>query len=353
MKKTIHLLLLIVCFILTKAIYSQSSAASSENEEVIKIFRSDEILPIKLIYSNKNIKKNTNDSTFIKTDLSYKTKENTWETFEVRLRARGNFRRGHCYFPPIKMKIKKSEYKGTLFSKNKTSKLVLPCLKEKEKNDNIIKEYMAYQLYEILAPYHFKTRLLDVDFTEIKKNKTIPYKLKGIIIEDDKKVAKRFNGRIYDKFMHPLNLEDVNSIRNALFQYMIGNTDFSTAYNHNGKLMYVNKKMVPIPYDFDMSGLVDASYAVVSKVQGEELRIEDITQRMYRGFKRNDAILQDVRKEFISHKTEVFEMIDSLKIHFEDPKEFTTARKYIAEFYEIIENDDDFYSKIQTKQRAD
>ena len=62
---------------------------------------------------------------------------------------------------------------------------------------------------------------------------TASKKMETVWCEDDKKVAKRSNGRIYDKFMHPLNLEDLNSIRNSFFQYMIGNTDFSTAYSHN------------------------------------------------------------------------------------------------------------------------
>ena len=43
------------------------------------------------------------------------------------------------------------------------------------------------------------------------------------------------------------------SVRNAMFQYMIGNTDFSTAYQHNNKLLYIDKLIIPLPYDFDMS----------------------------------------------------------------------------------------------------
>ena len=94
-------------------------------------------MEIKLSYSNKEVNKNTNDTTFIKTSMEF-LHEGKWASIDVRLRARGNFRRAECYFPPIKMKIKKDQYKGTIFDGNKTMKLVLPCKLESENNDNIL-----------------------------------------------------------------------------------------------------------------------------------------------------------------------------------------------------------------------
>ena len=110
------------------------------------------------------MKKKTTDSTYIETDLNF-FQEDKWNTIHVSLRARGNFRRAKCYFPPIKMKIKKSQTKNTVFNGNKSLKLVLPCKIENENNDNILQEYIAYKIYEIISPYHFKTRRVDVDFT--------------------------------------------------------------------------------------------------------------------------------------------------------------------------------------------
>ena len=163
----------------------------------------------------------------------------SWKTFEVNLRARGNFRSAKCYFPPIKMKIKKANREGTLFSENKTLKLVLPCLQQKEKNDNIIQELLGYKFYEVFSPYHFKTRELDIEFEEPKGKKTKVYQLKGFLIEDDKKVAKRFDGKVFERYTHPLAMDATTSVQNTFFQYMIGNTDFSVAYQHNGKLLFV------------------------------------------------------------------------------------------------------------------
>lgn len=76
-----------------------------------KLFQDQTPLKIKLSYSNKDLNKNTNDSTFINTTMAY-WQEGKWSEIDVRLRARGNFRRSQCYFPPVKMKIKRMITKG-------------------------------------------------------------------------------------------------------------------------------------------------------------------------------------------------------------------------------------------------
>ena len=351
-KKQIFYLFLLTYFLIINNSYSQDTINSENIGKVTKLFRSQEVLPIKLSYSNKDVKRNTNDSTFIKTDLSYKEDDGTWNTLEVDLRARGFFRRRTCYFPPIKIEIKKSVAKETLLKGNKKLKLVLPCLKRDGMNDDLVKEFMAYKLYEIITPYHLKTRMVSVDYTETRGKKTIEHKLKGFLIEDDKKLAKRFNGKVYKGVMHPLGMEATTSVQSAFFQFMIGNTDYSSAYQHNQKLIYVDKKMIPIPYDFDMCGLVDASYAVVSLIQKEEFPITSVKERIYRGFKRDESIFRRIRNEYINNKVQFFETIDSFEDDFDNPKEFLTARKYINKFFVIIESNSEFRNKIISEART-
>ena len=135
--------------------------------------------------------------------------------------------------------IKKDQYKETIFDGNKTMKLVLPCKIESENNDNIIQEFIAYKIYEQISPYHFKTRRVNIDFTEPKgKKKVKTFKLKGFLIEDDKRVSQRHESRVFERFVHPMAMDHLTSVHNAFFQYLLGNTDFSVAYQHNGKLMY-------------------------------------------------------------------------------------------------------------------
>ena len=346
MKKQIGQLIILLTLLFFNTAYSQQETNNDNLKIISGLFSEDEIVPIKLSYSIKNLKRVTNDSTYFESVLGFQDKNGSWQNIPIKLRARGNNRLKKCYFPPIKIKIKKSDSKGTIFKGQKTMKAVLPCLLESENDDNVIKEYLVYKLYEKVSPYHFKTRLVTIDFEQIKNSKTKAHQLKGFLIEDDKKIAKRFDGKVYDRFVHPLNQDDLTSVRNAFFQFMIGNTDFSQGYHHNVKLIYINKKMTPVPYDFDMSGFVDASYAVVSQIQGEKLDLTSVTDREYRGFERDAKIFSQVRKEFIANKSAMLAILDTNKDYFEDSDEFETAKKYLISFFNIIENDRKYKSQI-------
>lgn len=344
----------ILCCVFTMhTAFSQDPGSYGQSQETAELFMEREVLPVKLSYSLKDIRRRTNDSTYIKTDLYYESKAGLWDTIEVKLRRRGNYRLKNCYFPPIKLKIKKSISKGTLFEGNKQLKLVLPCLTQKNHNDNVVKEYIAYKLYEIISPYHFKTRMLHIDFTETKGKKEIHHKLAGILIEDIDNVVDRHNAKNVKRYVHPLEQDNTCSVQNDFFQYLIGNTDFSVAYQHNEKLIFIpNKKAMPVPYDFDMSGLVNASYAIVSGVNNQELDITKVTQRMYRGFKRDEKIYHQVRKEFLDNKIQLVETVDSFKSSFDNPNEFIKTKKFILAFFTIIENDSKFNKEILTMART-
>ena len=304
-------------------------------------------MEIKLNYSNKDMKKKTNDSTYIKTDLEYNY-QNEWKTIPVELRARGNFRRAKCYFPPIKMKMKKSNYKNTIFDGNKKTKLVLPCRVEDDKNDNILQEYIAYKIYEIISPYHFKTRRVNIEFTEPKGKKSKTYSLKGFIIEDDSKLEKRFGGRVVEQFVHPMAMQGKGSVQHSLFQYMLGNTDFSVAYQHNGKLLYNSKDFIPLPYDFDMTGWVDPSYGFGNPT----LNLSSLTDRMYRGFKRDDALMNEVKDQFVNSKNEIIALVNSFKSEFDSSSEFNKMYKFMTDFFDILEDENKFNKMVIAKART-
>jgi hypothetical protein len=87
-------------FLMTISVFAQVEQKSD------KLFQDQSPLKIKLSYFNDVIRQDTDDTTYVKTNMSF-WNENQWNELEVSLRARGNFRRSKCYFPPIKMKIKK------------------------------------------------------------------------------------------------------------------------------------------------------------------------------------------------------------------------------------------------------
>ena len=315
-------------------------------------FQNQDPLSIQLKFSTRDIKKNTNDSTYISSTLLVLNKERSWDSLKIKLRARGKDRRQNCYYAPLKLKLKKKATKGTMLEGTTKLKLVLPCLLQKDKDDLVLKEYMAYKLYEIISPYHFKTRLANIEFEEEKRSRIKKHNLKAILIEDIDKVAQRHNGRKMTRKVHPLQQDDLTSLQNCFFQYLIGNTDFSTRGGHNQKLLYVDNKYVSIPYDFDMSGLVNAPYALVSGIENMNSYVTEVTQRVYKGYKRDDYLLQEVRQEYIASKKGIFAVIDGLKQFFQDPSVFKEAKDYINDFFEIMENDKKFKKYIVDHRRS-
>ena len=333
--------LLQLIFLLSSMAFAQKAQKSD------RLFEDQSPLQIKLNYSNKEMNRKTDDSTFIKTAMGY-FHEEKWSSIEVDLRARGNFRRNECYFPPIKMKIKKDQYKETLFDGNKTMKLVMPCKLESENNDNVLQEFIAYKIYEKISPYHFKTRRVDIDFTEPNGKKEKTFQLKGFLIEDDKRVAERHEGKVFERYIHPMAMQHLTSVHNAFFQFLLGNTDFSVAYQHNGKLLYIDKNIIPLPYDFDMSGWVDPSYATVN----ETLNINSVKDRVYRGFSRDRSYFDQVRKEFKNKKEDLMALVASYASEFESPNEFESMQKFMVSFYQVIENDTAFEKEIVASART-
>ena len=88
-----------------------------------RLFYEIEPLELKLTFSSKEVKINTNDSTYVDIPL-FVLDQKKWDTINVSLRARGNFRRSTCFFPPIRMEIKKKPRKETLFEHYKKTKIV-------------------------------------------------------------------------------------------------------------------------------------------------------------------------------------------------------------------------------------
>ncbi|SDB47063.1 hypothetical protein SAMN03097699_1543 [Flavobacteriaceae bacterium MAR_2010_188] len=350
MNKQVNLLILPLLFLSFNLAFAQDSKIEPA-EKLSQLFLVDDPLEIAMNYSNKEIKKETDDSTYISTYLKYKEQDVAWDSLEVDIRRRGNFRLKTCYYAPLKLKIKKKNAERTPFEGNKTLKMVLPCLQERDKDDNVIKEYLAYKMFEIISPYHFKTRLLNLNYEEEKGKNNKSHQIKAFLIEDDKHVAKRIGGKVLDRNVHPLNHLPLESLRNAFFQFMIGNTDFSDAYQHNSKLIFLEGQIIPVPYDFDMCGFVNTSYATVSQIGDKQLDIESVTQRLYRGFKREDQLVTEVRLEFVAKRLDILSQLDKCETMFDNSKEFDACKDYINEFFTILMDDKKFEDQIASKSR--
>jgi len=321
----------------------------AQQPETVPLFRDEQPLLAEFSISMAEVKKSKSDSTYFSTTLRYKDVQGAWDSIPITIRARGNFRRKHCFFPPMRIRIDKDDAKGSLFAGAKSLKLVLPCQVGKNSNDLVLKEYMCYQLYEPVTTYTFATRLVDITLYDRSGKQLKTYKLTGFFIEDDDVAARRVHAKVVDgtKF-NPMQLEDTSSLRLDLFQYMIANTDFSTTFAHNLKVIKTKGgQYIPIAYDFDMAGFVNAPYATFD----ESLGIKGVYERVYKGYCRNERVMELVRQEFVRHEPKIMDVMDQNQNYFE-PKEFGKMKKYMNEFFKTIKNDTFYREQIVRKCRT-
>ena len=334
----------------TVLIFLFALSVFAEKPDFSLLFSDDTPLNIRLNISVKEVRKETNDTTYMKGIMHYENETGAWDSIPISIRTRGHFRLKECFFPPLRIKIKKGDAKGTIFEGNKALKLVMPCNKSGDNNELIIREFMCYKLYEAVTPYTFSTRLVNLDFWDMTGKKHKNYQLTTFFIEDDDLVADRFGAKVKEGLnLHPLALHDTSAIRHDFFQYMIANIDWSTTYMHNEKIMLTEDPLryIPLTYDFDMSGFVNAPYSMVNP----EFDMENIRDRVFRGFcRKSNNVVFYVRSEFVEREQRIFDILSEYE-SLQDEKDYKSLVKFVEEFYETFKSDKAFKLEILDKCR--
>ena len=340
-KQTKNILLLCVLYF-----FNFINIAQSQSSE---LFSDDLNLNAQLSFDFKDLYKNTNDSTFIKSTMVFSGNGLEEDSMTVRIRVRGNFRKKICYFKPMRVEIRKKQAENTIFENNRKLKLVVPCQNDKGKDELIYKELLAYKFFEEFSGVYLKTQPLNLKIIEKKGNKEIEHTMFAFLIEDDNKVAKRHDIKKFPKKrVSPLIVTDSSAINFAMFSYMIGNTDWSMAYQHNTEMFFNGKKLIAIPYDFDHSGLVNAYYAKPNPM----LKISSVTERVYRGLcKRDPEVFAYMRELYISKEENIYSILSEYKDNFNE-KEYNRLTIYMRSFFDILKSESEFKNKILSKCRG-
>jgi hypothetical protein len=218
----------------------------------------------------------------------------------VGLLVRGNFRRegSNCRFPPLWLDVPKKAVQRTIFAEQNKLKLVTHC----QLDDYVVREYLVYRLYNLLTPLSLQARLAQVTYLDSARKRTETHW--GILIEDLDNMARRNQVRMSKVGTRGQHADSLNMATAAVFEYMIGNTDWSVPYRHNIRVMIDSTRLRPlvVPYDFDHAGIVNARYANPA----EHLNIETVRDRLYRGPVYPASLLRRVFDKFIAVKPEIY-----------------------------------------------
>jgi hypothetical protein len=255
----------------------------------------------------------------------------------IRLRTRGHSRRNPrvCEFAPLRLELPKDQTKGTIFEGHGAIKLGVHCHSEGLYLQYTLKEYLANRLHNTLTPRSLRVRLARVTYVDNDAGKK-PYTRLGIFFEDIDDLAKRMEARELPVPRQMFKfVEQDQLLFMSLFQYMIGNTDYSIIALHN-VIMVDDAKGIryTVPYDFDYSGLVNAYYATPFKGLG----LVSVQERLYRGPCKTEAELEQALKPFREKQAELLAMPATLTaLGLEDGHRRYTE-KYLNGFFEIIDN---------------
>ena len=279
------------------------------------------------------------------------------EVYPIRLSARGITRRKKdvCTFPPLRVDFAQKPAATSLFAHQGRLKLVTHCQSQEAHQQLLLLEYSAYRIFNLLSPTSFRARLATVDYQE-PNGKAVVTRW-GFFLEDIDDVARR-NGMakaVVGARIQASQLEPRQAARVILFEYMIGNLDWSLRAGPEGEPCCHNSRLIAakgatsltsVPYDFDYSGLVDASYAVPPEGFG----ITSVRARAYNGSCRLNAETLAAAAEFRAKRPEIEAVFG--RIPGMSDRTRSKALAYLAGFYKDIATDDSVSTKILKKCAA-
>jgi hypothetical protein len=317
--------------------WPEPAVLQARREEAQKrpLFQDEEPLPFTLTADFKTINKDRNPESTNKYPgvLSTTDARGREAALHVQLSPRGHFRRmaRNCEFVPLRVEFDKKEVEGTVFDGQSSLKLGTHCQDDKSYEQYVLREFLTYKLFNLITTQSFRDRLARATYVDAKSGKTLNTRY-AIFIEEDNDVARRMGGRIVD--LPRLQFTDVDpaTLRTMmLFEYMIGNTDYSLYAMHNVKVVQdPTKTLYPVPYDFDLSGFVHPPYAIPDR----RLGIASVLDRLYRGPCGTADEFEAIAAKFRAKQADMIALIENMKDL--DNRAKAESKDYLESFFRSI-----------------
>lgn len=331
------LLLVLISPVIANSWLNAQDISSDRPALPLPLFQSDEPLYLTLSMDMKTVLRDIEEKEEHPAEIKYSGPEGDEIIIPIKVRLRGNFRKDpvNCDFPPLRLNFSNTTVINTVFGGQDKIKLVTHCRTRKDLYEqNVLKEYLAYKLYNLFTEESFQVRLVHLTYADTKGKLDTLEKM-AFLIEPNRHMARRNDCEIFEVKRIPQNRTNrPKTTMMSVFQYMIGNTDWSVWALHNVELLKTDSMALPIvvPFDFDWCGMVNAPYAAPA----EQLPIESVRTRYYRGYCRPDAELQLALDEFRQRKEKIYETCRS--VPFLTEKELEKTIKYMDQFFKTIEN---------------
>jgi hypothetical protein len=295
------------------------------------LFTGEEPLQLILSFDVNAFKNTRNQDVYHDAELTHVESEESQVTNPVQVRAGGTLRRDMCNLPPLMLHMGPATDKADSPQDMVAMKMVVPCKEKADYEPFVLREYLAYRIYHMITPLSYRVRLVRLTIIDTGKDNEVTEDW-AFLQEPDELLAQRLNAMFITNHalnMYQLNPEAMNRL--SMFQYMIGNTDYSVTGQHNLKILalkeYGPTGFLPVPYDFDFSGLVNADYAV----PGPDLGTTSTRERYYLGPCRPDQDYEETIQELAQSHDKILEYIKGFE--YLDEKEKADIIGYLDSYY--------------------
>jgi hypothetical protein len=326
----------------TRTNKSESRIDPNDPEHVL--FSSDDPMSVTLAFDIKEFIKNRYDPRYEDADITLHFNKEDSLVQHIKLKPSGIFRRTYCFYPPMHLNFKKTELLGNEPAEQHVMKLVAHCKNERIYTVYILREYLAYRLYNIISPYSLKVRLLNIAYQDTQNQKK-RFNRYGFLVENAYNMAERTHS-ILEKdiknYRENLLLDEATRV--GIFQYMIGNTDWAAPLLHNIKLLQLaNGRRIYVPYDFDYSGFVGTDYAIPAPALG----ITDVKERLYIGYCASDEMFMKAINDIESHKAEFYSLIENFDLLTKREKKYLLT--YLDDFFVMMKDKPVLIQKLRMR----
>ncbi len=314
-------------------------AGAAGAEEDAPLFASHETLAVTLEAPLKRLARDRKgDPEYFEAVLALTGDEAT--RLDLKIRTRGKFRRQSriCRFPPIRLNFRKKQTEGTIFDGQDKLKLVTHCRDNDEYTQYLLKEYLAYRILNRITDASFRVRLLDIRYVDSERPDRTERHY-GFVIEDDDALGRRIGAESVEIEEAPrVSLDPVHTAHMTMYQYLIGNTDWSFIKGPEGHGCCHNSvpfrlpdgRYLPVPYDFDFSGFVDPPYADPP----EQFRLKNVRERYYRGPCESETLMAETISYFQAAEPDILGLIREQEGL--DEKVRRETLDYVADFYATL-----------------
>jgi hypothetical protein len=261
---------------------------------------------------------------------------------EITIKYRGNSRYQNCRFPPMQINFKNPVHVSADSGKIKKLRMVNQCDQGSLYSEYVLREFLVYKIFNVITDTSFRVRLVRINFIDTKRNRK-PNVQYGFFIEPIEIVAKRTNSIVVQtKSLTQKHIVPEIMDRLAIFNYMISNWDWSIPGQHNVAVIKPAKYDaeglgLAIPFDFDLSGLVNADYAIPPEGMG----LLSNRERVYYGICRSKEVFREDLLMFLSKKEQIYSVINDY------PYLSKSSKKDITIFLDL------FFKKLEKEKDLD